>query len=56
MLYAEPAQRVLGTAPVAPEVYAFAWLGIPLIFGLDYARKRVAAALERRRPAQEDST
>ena len=36
--------RVLGTGPVAGEVYAVAWLGAPLIFGLDYARKRVLAA------------
>ncbi len=56
VLYWEPARHVLGTAPVPPALYAFAWLGIPLIFGLDYARKRVAAALERRRPAPEDGT
>ena len=42
ILYFPPLNVVLGTAPVAWEVYAVAWLGIPLIFGLDYARKRIA--------------
>ena len=45
LLYAEPVQRVLGTGPVSLEVYAAAWLGIPLIFGLDFLRKKVALAL-----------
>jgi sodium/potassium-transporting ATPase subunit alpha len=45
VLYAEPVREVLGTGPVAPALYAAAWLGIPLIFGLDYARKKVAAAI-----------
>jgi sodium/potassium-transporting ATPase subunit alpha len=41
LLYVEPVARILGTGPVAAEVYAAAWLGVPLIFGLDYARKRM---------------
>ena len=45
ILYFPPLNVVLGTASVAWEVYAFAWLGIPLIFGLDYARKRIAVRL-----------
>ncbi|MDT8419330.1 MAG: cation-transporting P-type ATPase [Desulfuromonadales bacterium] len=41
LLYLPPLQRVLGTAPVAWQIYLFAWLGIPLIFGADYLRKRI---------------
>jgi sodium/potassium-transporting ATPase subunit alpha len=40
ILYAPPVQAFLGTAPVAWPIYALAWLGIPLLFILDYARKR----------------
>ncbi len=40
LLYAPPLQKVLGTGPVAPGFYLLAWLGIPLIFGCDYLRKR----------------
>ncbi len=43
ILYFPPLNTVLGTGPVAWEVYVIAWAGIPLIFGLDYVRKRVAA-------------
>jgi sodium/potassium-transporting ATPase subunit alpha len=39
VLYLEPIGRVLGTGPVEVHVYLVAWLGIPLIFGLDYLRK-----------------
>jgi sodium/potassium-transporting ATPase subunit alpha len=46
VLYAEPVRRVLGTGPVGLDVYAVAWLGIPLIFGLDYLRKKVALSLQ----------
>ena len=42
LLYVPAVNRVLGTGPVDWEVYAVAWIGVPLIFGLDYARKRVA--------------
>jgi sodium/potassium-transporting ATPase subunit alpha len=35
-------QRVLGTAPVSWDVLALAALGIPLILGLDWLRKRIA--------------
>jgi sodium/potassium-transporting ATPase subunit alpha len=41
VLYAPPLQTVLGTAAVSWRIYALAWLGIPLIFGLDYLRKRL---------------
>jgi len=51
MLYWEPLATVLGTGPVAWQVYAVAWLGIPLIFGADYIRKRIAFALLQRRAA-----
>ena len=40
LLYWPPVQRVLGTGPVDPEIYLLAGCGIPLIFGLDYLRKR----------------
>ena len=42
LLYWPPLQKVLGTGPVSTEIYLLAWLGIPLIFGLDYLRKRLA--------------
>jgi sodium/potassium-transporting ATPase subunit alpha len=41
LLYLTPVQRVLGTGPVPLSIYFLAWLGIPLIFGLDYLRKRL---------------
>ncbi|MDZ4818683.1 MAG: cation-transporting P-type ATPase, partial [Planctomycetota bacterium] len=43
VLYWPPLQAILGTAPVAWQVYLLAWLGVPLIFGLDYLRKVLAA-------------
>ncbi|MCJ7615036.1 MAG: cation transporting ATPase C-terminal domain-containing protein, partial [Desulfobacterales bacterium] len=42
VLYFPPAQKVLATGPVSMEIYFLAWFGIPLIFGLDYIRKKVA--------------
>ena len=45
VLYFPLAQKVLATAPVSIEIYFLAWLGIPLIFGLDYIRKKVAQRL-----------
>ncbi|MCA9179094.1 MAG: cation-transporting P-type ATPase [Planctomycetales bacterium] len=41
ILYFPPVQSFLKTGPVAWQVYALAWLGIPLIFLADYARKRL---------------
>ncbi|ABA89518.1 cation-translocating P-type ATPase [Syntrophotalea carbinolica DSM 2380] len=41
LLYTAPLQKVLGTGPVSWRMFALAWLGIPLIFGLDYVRKRL---------------
>ena len=35
LLYWPPLQRILGTGPVAIEIFLLAWLGIPLLFGLD---------------------
>ena len=43
LLYLPPVQQVLGTGPVSVTVYLTAWLGIPLIFGADYLRKRLMA-------------
>jgi len=42
LLYVPAIGKLLGTGPVDPQIYAVAWLGVPLIFGLDYARKRIA--------------
>lgn len=42
LLYVPAVGKILGTGPVATEVYLIAWLGVPLIFGLDYFRKRIA--------------
>ncbi len=42
ILYAAPVQKFLHTGPVSWRIYAMAWLGIPLIFTLDYVRKRIA--------------
>jgi len=44
ILYFPPLGTILGTGPVAIEVYAVAWAGPPLIFLLDYVRKRTATA------------
>ena len=44
-------QTVLATGPVDLEIYAFAWLGVPLIWGADYLRKRVAGWLRARGPS-----
>jgi sodium/potassium-transporting ATPase subunit alpha len=43
ILYFPPVQETLRTAPVDWQIYALAWLGIPLLFGLDLVRKRLAA-------------
>jgi len=40
ILYFPPVQKILQTGPVDWQIYAAAWLGIPLIFGIDYARKK----------------
>jgi len=42
LLYWPPLQALLGTGPVAVEFYLLAWLGIPLLFGLDLLRKRMS--------------
>ncbi len=44
ILYFPPVQRVLQTGPVDWRIYAAAWLGIPLLFGLDLVCKRLSAA------------
>jgi sodium/potassium-transporting ATPase subunit alpha len=41
ILYYPPVQVILATGPVSPILFACAWLGIPLLFGLDLLRKRV---------------
>jgi sodium/potassium-transporting ATPase subunit alpha len=39
ILYYPPVQQILRTGPVSWQIYSIAYLGIPLIFALDYARK-----------------
>jgi sodium/potassium-transporting ATPase subunit alpha len=41
ILYFPQVQVLLGTGHVSGTVYAIAWLGIPLVFGLDVLRKRI---------------
>ncbi|WP_163337521.1 cation-transporting P-type ATPase [Desulfopila sp. IMCC35008] len=41
-LYFPPVQKVLHTGPVSFRFYALAWVGIPLIFSIDYLRKYLA--------------
>jgi len=41
LLYVPWLQTILGTGPVKWSVYLIAWLGIPLIFGADYLRKKL---------------
>ena len=48
ILYFPPLSTVLGSGPVDVSVYAVAWAGPFVIFGLDYARKRVLAGLRAR--------
>jgi sodium/potassium-transporting ATPase subunit alpha len=49
VLYVPTVAQVLGTGPVAGWLYGLAWLGAPLIFGADYARKRIARRWYRER-------
>jgi sodium/potassium-transporting ATPase subunit alpha len=44
VLYFPPLQRFLGTGPVAWQTYALAWLGIPLLFLVDVARKKALSS------------
>lgn len=44
ILYFPPVQDFLRTGPVAWHIYALAWLGIPLLFALDYVRKKTLAS------------
>jgi len=46
-LYFPPLQQILGTGPVSPNIYCLAWLGIVLIFGADYVRKRLVGSTDR---------
>jgi len=46
VLYWPPVQEVLNTGPVDGEVYGLAWLGILIIFGVDYLRKRLTPHLK----------
>lgn len=48
ILYWPPLARALNTGPVVPEVYGLAWLGIVLIFAIDYLRKVLFCRQQRR--------
>ncbi len=48
ILYFPPLAKLLGTGPVDTTIYAVAWCGPFLIFGLDYLRKRILALLRAR--------
>ncbi len=48
ILYFPPLAKLLGTGPVDTTIYAVAWSGPFLIFGLDYLRKRILAHLRAR--------
>ena len=48
ILYFPPLAKLLGTGPVDTTIYAVAWLGPFLIFGLDYLRKKILAGLRAR--------
>ncbi len=52
VLYLPVVQKVLGTGPVSPQVYLAAWLGIPLLFGVDYLRKRLLARTGTQPPSE----
>ncbi|MBW2478132.1 MAG: cation-transporting P-type ATPase [Deltaproteobacteria bacterium] len=41
LLYVPWLQAILGTGPVDWQVYGVAWVGVPLIFGADFLRKRL---------------
>jgi sodium/potassium-transporting ATPase subunit alpha len=45
LLYFPPLAKLLGTGPVDTTIYAVAWIGPFMIFGLDYLRKRVLALM-----------
>jgi len=52
-LYWPPLQRILATGPVSAEVYGLAFLGVPLIYGSDWLRKKlvVRRSVRAREPA-----
>jgi sodium/potassium-transporting ATPase subunit alpha len=49
LLYVPAVQRMMGTGPVDGWVYALAWMGAPVIFGMDGVRKWVGRGGGRRR-------
>lgn len=46
ILYFPPVSNVIGSGPVDPYIYAIAWIGMPLIFGLDFLRKKLAPVFQ----------
>ena len=44
ILYYPPLGQVMGTGPVDWQIYLVAWLGVPLVFLADFARKQLARA------------
>ncbi|MBW1941055.1 MAG: hypothetical protein JRI28_06760 [Deltaproteobacteria bacterium] len=45
VLYFQPMQKILSTAPVAKEIYFPVWFGILFIFGMDYLRKKILTVI-----------
>ncbi|MBI1312490.1 HAD-IC family P-type ATPase [bacterium] len=56
ILNVEPLQRVLGTGPVDWHIYALAWLGVPLIYGVDYLNRLRQAHRQRTHATTLEST
>jgi sodium/potassium-transporting ATPase subunit alpha len=48
ILYFPPISNIIGSGPVEAHIYAVAWAGVPLIFGLDYLRKRIVGVIHQR--------
>jgi len=55
VLYSPPVQKIMGTGPVPLQLYGLAWLGILVIFGADYLRKRIVAHRQRKNHAAQES-
>ena len=47
IIYYPPVSNIIGSGPVDAHIYAIAWVGAPLIFGLDYLRKRIVYVYQR---------
>ncbi|MHB8810356.1 MAG: cation-translocating P-type ATPase [Desulfobulbaceae bacterium] len=48
VLYWPPVQKIMGTGPVSLQIYGLAWLGIVLVYGADYLRKKIVGRRHRK--------